>query len=138
MERFDNTYSCKLIYVFSMPYETHKGLLKVGDATIKTSTKPEDLVPNCRELNQAAKKRIDSYTKTVSVTYRLECTELAIRTESGYVFPFRDNDIHDVLMNSGIHKVQPNGKTGDEWFLTDLATVKAAIKAYKSGKNTIS
>lgn len=138
MERFDNTYSYKLIYVFSMPYETHKGLLKVGDATIKTNTKPEDLVPNCRELNQAAKKRIDSYTKTASVTYRLEYTELAIRTESGYVFPFRDNDIHNVLMNSGIHKVQPNGETGDEWFLTDLATVKVAIKAYKAGKNTIS
>lgn len=138
MERFDNTYSYKLIYVFSIPYETHKGLLKVGGATIKTNTKPENLVPNCRELNQAAKKRIDSYTKTASVTYRLEYTELAIRTESGYVFPFRDNDIHDVLMNSGIHKVKPNGKTGDEWFLTDLATVKAAIKAYKAGKNTIS
>ncbi len=138
MERFDNTYSFKLIYVFSIPYETHKGLLKVGDATIKTNTKPENLVPNCRELNHAAKKRIDCYTKTASVTYRLEYTELAIRTESGYVFPFRDNDIHNVLMNSGIHKVQPNGKTGDEWFLTDLATVKAAIKAYKAGKNTIS
>lgn len=120
-----------------MPYETHKGLLKVGDATIKTSTKPEDLVPNCRELNQAAKKRIDSYTKTASVTYRLEYTELAVKTESGYVFPFRDKDIHDVLMNSGVHKVQPNGETGDEWFLTDLETVKIAIKAYKSGKNTI-
>ena len=121
-----------------MPYDTHKGLLKVGDATIKTSTKPDDLVPNCRELNQAAKKRIDDYTKTASVTYRLEYTELAIKTDSGYVFPFRDNDIHNVLMNSGIHKVQPNGKTGDEWFLTDLETVIAAIKAYKSGKNTIS
>ena len=120
-----------------MPYETHKGLLKVGDATIKTSTKPEDLVPNCRELNQAAKKRIDSYTKTASVTYRLEYAELAVRTESGYIFPFRDKDIHDVLMNYGVHKVQPNGKTSDEWFLTDLATVKAAIKAYKSGKTTI-
>lgn len=120
-----------------MPYETHKGLLKVGDATIKTSTKPENLVPNCRELNRAAKKRIDSYTKTASVTYRLEYAELAVRTESGYIFPFRDKDIHDVLMNSGVYKVQPNGKTGDEWFLTDLATVKAAIKAYKSGKTTI-
>lgn len=25
MEKFEQTYSYKLIYVFSMPYETHKG-----------------------------------------------------------------------------------------------------------------
>lgn len=26
MEKFEQTYSYKLIYVFSMPYETHKGI----------------------------------------------------------------------------------------------------------------
>lgn len=31
MEKFEQTYSYKLIYVFSMPYETHKGMLKVGE-----------------------------------------------------------------------------------------------------------
>ena len=36
MDRFDQTYSYKLIYVFSMPYDTHKGLLKVGEATLTT------------------------------------------------------------------------------------------------------
>ena len=35
MDRFDQTYSYKLIYVFSMPYDTHKGLLKIGEATIQ-------------------------------------------------------------------------------------------------------
>lgn len=35
MEKFEQTYSYKLIYVFSMPYETHKGMLKVGEATLK-------------------------------------------------------------------------------------------------------
>lgn len=138
MERFDQTYSYKLIYVFSMPYDTHKGLLKIGEATLKTDIKPESLMPNCHALNQAAKARIDNYTKTASMTYKLEYTELAIKTEPGYSFPFKDKDVHKVLMNSGIHKVQPNGSTGEEWFATNVETAIAAIKAVKDGKDSIS
>ena len=41
-------------------------------------------------------------------------------------------------MNSGVHKVQPNGATGEEWFATDIETVKAAIKSVKNGKSTLS
>ena len=70
MDRFNQTYSYKLIYVFSMPYDTHKGLLKVGEATLNTDIKPTGLVPNCHALNQAAKARIDSYTKTASMSYK--------------------------------------------------------------------
>lgn len=138
MERFEQTYSYKLIYVFSMPYETHKGMLKVGEATLKTDIKPNELVPNCHTLNQAAKARIDSYTRTASMSYNLEYTELALKTEGGYSFAFKDKDVHKVLMNSGAHKVQPNGATGEEWFATDLETVKAAIKSVKNGKSTLS
>jgi len=138
MARFEQTHGYKLIYVFSMPYETHKGLLKVGDATLNTDIKPDDLVPNCRELNQAAKARIKGYTGTASVAYNLLHTELAIKMDGGYSFPFRDKDVHKVLMNSGIHKVQPNGATGEEWFETDLETVKHAIQAVKDGKDSLS
>lgn len=138
MEKFEQTYSYKLIYVFSMPYETHKGMLKVGEATLKTDIMPNELVPNCRTLNQAAKARIDSYTKTASMSYKLEYTELALKTEFGYSFTFKDKDVHKVLMNSGVHKVQPNGATGEEWFATDIETVKAAIKSVKNGKSTLS
>ena len=138
MERFDQTYSYKLIYVFCMPYETHKGLLKVGEATLTTDIKPDSLVPNCRALNQAAKARIDSYTKTASLIYNLEYTELAIKKESGYSFAFKDKDVHKVLMNSRVHKVQPNGATGEEWFETNVETIKAAIKSVKEGKSSIS
>lgn len=138
MERFDQTHSYKLIYVFSMPYETHKGLLKVGEATLTTDKMPNNLIPNYHDLNQAAKKRIDSYTKTASMSYKLEYTELAIRQDSGYTFPFKDRDVHSVLMNSGVHKVQPNGSTGEEWFATNLDMVKAAIKCVKEGKSSIS
>lgn len=138
MEKFEQTYSYKLIYVFSMPYETHKGMLKVGEATLKTDIMPNELVPNCHTLNHAAKARIDSYTKTASMSYKLEYTELALKTEFGYSFTFKDKDVHKVLMNSGVHKVQPNGATGEEWFATDIETVKAAIKSVKNGKSTLS
>lgn len=138
MEKFEQTYSYKLIYVFSMPYETHKGMLKVGEATLKTDIMPNELVQDCHTLNQAAKARIDSYTKTASMSYKLEYTELALKTEFGYSFTFKDKDVHKVLMNSGVHKVQPNGATGEEWFATDVETVKAAIKSVKNGKSTLS
>ena len=138
MERFDQTHSYKLIYVFSMAYETQKGLLKVGEATLTTDIMPTSLAPNCHDLNQAAKKRINNYTKTASISYKLEYTELAIKQDSGYSFPFKDKDVHNILMNSGVHKVQPNGSTGEEWFDTDLETVKAAIKCVKEGKTSIS
>ena len=98
MDKFKQTHSYKLIYIFSMPYETHKGLLKIGEATLTTTAKPESLVPNCHELNQAAMARIKGYTATASVSFTLLHTELAIKTEDGYPFTFKDKDVHRVLM----------------------------------------
>ena len=138
MERFDCTYKYKLIYVFSMPYDTHKGLLKIGEATLTTDTKPEYLTPNCRELNQAAIARIKGYTATASVNFKLEYTELAVLQKDGYSFTFKDKDVHKVLMNSGIHKVQPNGATGEEWFATTVEVAIRAILAVKQGKSSLS
>ncbi len=138
MDKFTQTHSYKLIYVFSMPYDTHKGLLKIGEATLTTATKPSSLVSNCHELNQAAKARINGYTATASVNYTLLHTELAIKTEEGFQFTFKDKDVHKVLMNSGIHKVQPNGATGEEWFATTIDVAKNAIKAVKEGKTSLS
>ena len=138
MEKFDCTYKYKLIYVFSMPYDTHKGLLKIGEATLTTDTKPEYLPPNCRELNQAASARIKGYTATASVNFKLEYTELAVLKKDDYSFAFKDKDVHKVLMNSGIHKVQPNGATGEEWFATTVDVAIRAIEAVKEGKSTLS
>lgn len=138
MEKFDCTYKYKLIYVFTMPYDTHKGLLKIGEATLTTDTKPEFLTPNCRELNQAAIARIKGYTATASVNFKLEHTELAVLRKDGYTFTFKDKDVHKVLMNSGVHKVQPNGATGEEWFETTLDVAANAIKAVKSGRLSLS
>lgn len=138
MEKFDCTYKYKLIYVFSMPYDTHKGLLKIGEATLTTDTKPEYLTPNCRELNQAAIARIKGYTATASVNFKLEYTELAALQKEGYLITFKDKDVHKVLMNSGVHKVQPNGATGEEWFATTVDVAIRAIHAVKHGKSTLS
>lgn len=121
-----------------MPYETHKGLLKTGEATLTTDIMPNNHVPNCHGLNQVAIKRIGSYTKTASMSYKLEYTELAIKQDSGYTFPFKNKDVHSVLMNSGIHKIHPNGSTGEEWFLTNLDMVKTAIKCVKEDESSIS
>ena len=71
MDRFDQTLSYKLIYVIDCPYEDHKGLLKIGDATIKSNKVPVDIAPNCHDLNQAAKDRIKQYIGTFSSRYSL-------------------------------------------------------------------
>lgn len=121
-----------------MPYDDHKGLLKVGEATLKSNKQPNDILPNSRDLNQAAHARIKQEVGTVSVRYTLLHTELAVRTVGNYLAAFSDKDVQKVLMNSGIHKVQPNGKTGAEWFATNIETAKAAIKALKEGKSSLS
>lgn len=121
-----------------MPYDDHKGLLKVGEATLKSNKQPNDILPNSRDLNQAAHARIKQEVGTASVRYTLLHTELAVRTVGNYLAAFSDKDVQKVLMNSGIHKVQPNGKTGDEWFATNIETAKAAIKALKEGKSSLS
>lgn len=125
---FINTLSYNLIYVFRINDEPHKNSLKVGMATVKFDENPVTITPNHSYLNIAAKNRIDQYTKTAGITYELLYTELAI-TNKGK--PFADHDVHKVLINSGIEKVYfANG--ANEWFKTDLNTVKNAIKAVKN------
>ena len=57
-EKFELTFDYKLIYVFRINDEHHKGYLKIGDATIKTDKKYNELEPKCHELNQAAISRM--------------------------------------------------------------------------------
>ena len=68
---FKNTFSYKLIYIFSIDDEAHKGRLKIGDTSINTNKSPDELSPNCHELNVEAKRRIDLYTKTADIKYNL-------------------------------------------------------------------
>ena len=137
---FENTFSYKLIYIFSINDEKHKGRLKIGDTTIRTSKTPDKLPPNSHDLNVEAKKRIDSYTKTADVEYNLLHTELAIYTSNKNGKPeleyFRDYDIHKILINSGYSK-KSMGKAS-EWFEVSLDIAKKAIEAKKANEKNLS
>ena len=74
-----NTSSYKLIYIFSIPDEAHRGLLKIGDATIHTTKTYDDLPPNCPDLLAAADKgRIKDYTFTAGIKVDLLWVQLAV------------------------------------------------------------
>ena len=75
---FVNTFDYKLIYIFRINDESHKGYLKIGDATIHTDKDYTDLAPSCDDLNYAARKRIDEYTVTAGINYELLYTEIAV------------------------------------------------------------
>lgn len=141
--QFKEAFNYKVIYVFEIQDEKHKGLIKIGDATLKTTSPIDSLNPNCKELNQAAKTRINSYTSTAGVSYVLLHTELAIKeihkkNGSIQLKAFRDHDVHRVLENSGIHKVKIDDTTGREWFKIDKSTAIEAINAVKKSYANLS
>ena len=139
MNNFNQTFSYKLIYVFRINDNKHNGLLKVGEATCTTNTSPENLLPNCKELNLAAKKRINQYTNTAVIDYDLLYTELAMKiNEKGKVVAFSDHDVHKVFERSNIKKhIFDSEHKANEWFKTNLETVKNAISAVKANRQSL-
>jgi superfamily II DNA or RNA helicase len=140
---FSSAFEFKLIYIFEINSESHKGLLKIGDTTIQTDDSIDNLPPNCRALNQAAIKRIREYTNTAGISFDLLHTELAIRTikdkdGNPAIKAFRDHHVHRVLENSGIHKKKFKNSTSQEWFDIDLSTALKAIEAVKKGHYNLS
>lgn len=132
---FESTFRYKLIYVFTIYDNLHKGILKVGETTLNSAKKIDDLVDNCDELNEAAKNRIRQVTNTIGVQEDLLYTTVAINKNR---YTFRDKDVHKVLLNSGVKKHDfENEKNPEEWFETDLLTVKNAITAVKEGKKSL-
>ena len=116
---FKNAFEYKVIYVFSIEDEKHKGLVKIGDATLKTDVTIDVLSPNCKELNQAALARIKAYTNTAGITPKLLHTELAVRTvkeKNGTTSlkAFRDHEVQAVLKNSGYDNIQIGDTTGKD------------------------
>ena len=142
MKIFKSTFTNKLIYVFRINDKAHEGLLKIGEATINSEKKPEELIPNCNALNSAAKQRINQYTGTAGIAYDLLYTELAMHivTEDGVskVKAFSDRDVHNVLERTGIkrHYFDTQHKA-NEWFKVDLETAKKAITAVKEGRSSL-
>lgn len=134
---YTNPFSYKLIYIFRINDDQHSGILKVGDTSIDYAGSPNDLTPSCELLNKAAKERINQYTKTAGIKYELLYTELAFyKGSDGKNYAFIDKKLHKVLTNSGIQKVELYG--AQEWFKTDLETVKNAIAALKAGRKSLS
>ena len=141
--QFKEAFNYKVIYAFEIQDEKHKGLIKIGDATLKTTSSIDNLNPNCRELNQAARTRINSYTGTAGISYVLLHTELAIKEihkndGSIELKAFRDYEVHDVLENSGINKVKIDDTSGREWFRIEKSTAIEAINAVKKGYANLS
>ena len=139
MNNFKQTFSYKLIYVFRINDNKHNGLLKVGEATCTTTTSPENLLPNCKELNLAAKRRINQYTQTAGIEYELLYTELAIKkNEKGKIVAFSDHDVHKVFERSNIKKhIFDTQNKANEWYQTNLETVKNAISAVKANRQSL-
>lgn len=145
MAVIQSTYEYRLIYVFSISDADHQGILKIGKTSIKTDAKTFDtLTPNCELLRNAANKRIAEETLTAGMNYDLLYVEIAhFIDENNNDLCFFDNDVHQVLLNSGytrhyfpkLGERQPN-----EWF--DIAPerldiVIKAIAAVKEGRSVI-
>nr|MCR5193206.1 DEAD/DEAH box helicase family protein [Bacteroidales bacterium] len=135
--QYYSTLKAKLIYIFTIPDAAHNGCVKIGEATLDEAT-DSTLQPNCKELNAAARKRIDQYTKTAGIDYVLKHTELTVAIHGGYITTFNDKKVHDILLRSGIKRHDFSKKNqGCEWFECSVETALAAIQAAKEGKNSI-
>ena len=79
---FNNAFSYKIIYVFTIYDKLHQGILKIGETTLTTSKERIELPDNSEDLNNAAKKRIRNYTNTIGVMEHLLYTTLAITNKN--------------------------------------------------------
>ncbi|MCR9065885.1 MAG: Eco57I restriction-modification methylase domain-containing protein [Cytophagales bacterium] len=135
--KFTSSLKLKLIYVFRINDAAHSGCLKIGEATAD-SDNILGLEPNSSKLNQAAKKRINSYTQTAGIAYDLLYTEVTVYPKNGVLHSFSDHEVRNVLSRSGLKKkIFDIENNANEWYITDLETVKRAITAVKAGKDSL-
>lgn len=129
---YKSTFKNSLIYIFRINDTAHKGCVKIGEATA-----PDGFFnPNSKELNDAAKKRINSYTKTAGIKYELLYTEATAYIKNGHWMSFNDKQVHDLLLRSNIKK-ECFGTNANEWFRCDLNTAIKAIEAVKNGQSSL-
>lgn len=135
--QYYSTLKAKLIYIFTIGDEAHRGCVKIGEATLDEAT-DSSLSSNCKALNQAARKRIDQYTKTAGIDYTLRHTELTLSIRGGMITTFNDKQVHEILLRSGIKRHDFSKKNqGREWFECSVDTAIAAINAAKEGRFSI-
>lgn len=138
-ELFNESFVQKLIYVYRINDSAHAGILKVGEASCKGS--PFQYLgaePNSKILNDAARERIRHQTQTAGVSFELLYTEKTAYEKGTSVVVFQDHEVRKVLERSGIrHKYFDQEHKANEWFYTDLETVKKAIAAVKEGRKSL-
>jgi len=135
--KYKSSLKLQLIYVFRINDAAHTGSLKIGETTCDKEL-TDNLQPDSKILNDAAKRRINQYTQTAGIKYELLYTELTIYNFKGCLHSFSDYEVHNVLVRSGIkRKIFDNDNKANEWFETDLETVKNAIKAVKEGRDSL-
>ena len=135
--KFTSALKLKLIYVFRINDKTHQGCLKIGETT-SDNHDIWGLPPNSKPLNEAAKIRINRYTQTAGIVYDLLYTEVTVFNVKGTLNSFSDSEVHQILIRSGIKRKNFDTKNkANEWFITDLETVKNAIKAVKEGRESL-
>lgn len=139
---FASTFSFKIIYIFRINDEFHKGYLKIGDAKLRSNEKDPLCFPNnCHDLREDCKVRIDQYTSTAGIKYDLLYAEIAVFKECkpgkhfGEIRAFRDYNVHAVLDRSHIKKKHfDTERKQNEWYEVDLETAKKAILAVKNSQ----
>ncbi len=135
--KYTSSLKLKVIYVFRINDKVHQGCLKIGEAT-SDNENIWGMEPNSKALNEAAKNRINQYTQTAGIRYDLLYTEVTIFNDKGTLKSFSDSEVHQVLIRSGIERKTFDTKNkANEWFVSDLETVKNAIKAVKVGRNAL-
>lgn len=136
--KFESSLKLKLIYVFRINDEAHRGCVKVGEATADTDNFAELNQPNCKALNAAARNRINQYTQTAGIAYDLLYTECTLFVKNKALCSFNDKEVHSVLERSGVKKkVFDTVNRANEWFVCDLETVKRAIAAVKGDRQSL-
>ena len=129
----------KFIYVQTVNnksglFPAYEGAQKVGEGTVSSDDVETDWTPNSEFLREIAPKRIKQYMTTSGLPFEIGWVELAYKKSTKTWF--HDHEVHEVLKRSGVK--HPKNLEGNEWFKTDLETVKEAIKAVKEGKAYIS
>lgn len=143
------TGSYKVTYIVDIPGSSiHEGRIKVGDATYHTDKTLEQIKSESTvignlitsdEIVAATHPRIKQWTGTGDLPYRVIFAYLNVKpTSDGNYESFRDYDVHDVLMRSGMPKTHvTEDKNNGEWFKTVAENAVEAIKAVQEGRPAI-
>jgi len=133
-----DTYSYGVVYIYSIPDESHKGRVKIGAATYDGPLN-DPLNPTLEEqaaIDSAARKRINQQTKTSDTKYNLEGAYISITNKEEY---FNDYTVHSILIRSGFERKSVNTKNDrSEWFEITPSLAREAVKAAREGRKALS